>query len=67
MPGDVFYDLFDLWRGRRDEYLGALINAWIAQGGEAWAVRGGASYLDVGAMEGYFEAVRTLGAPGGAV
>ena len=67
MPGDVFYDLFNLWRARRDEYLGTLINAWIAQGGEAWAVRGGASYLDVGAMDGYFEAVRTLAAPGGAV
>lgn len=66
MTGKILYDLHDVWLGRRDEYLGTLINAWIAQGNEAWGVRAGSSYLDVGAMDGYLEAVRTLAAPGGA-
>ncbi len=63
MPGAVFHDLHRLWRDRGDEYLGTLINAWMALGNEAWAVRAGKSYLDVGAMDGYLEAVRTLTAP----
>ncbi len=39
------------------------MNAWLAEGNEAWAVRAGTSYLDVGAMDGYLEAVRTLASP----
>jgi dTDP-glucose pyrophosphorylase len=64
MPGAVFHSLFELWRRRGDEYIGTLINAWLAEGGEAWGVRGGTSYLDVGAMEGYLQAMRTLAEPG---
>ena len=62
LPGRVFHELHALWLRRdcEDEYVGSLINAWIAQGGEAWAVPGGTSYLDVGAMEGYYEAMRLL-------
>jgi dTDP-glucose pyrophosphorylase len=60
MPGAVFHDLFRLWLRRGDEYLGTLINAWLADGGEAWGVQSGQSYLDVGAMDGYLEAVRML-------
>ena len=60
MPGAIFHSLFELWKHRGDEYIGTLVNAWIAQGGEAWAVPAGASYLDVGAMDGYFAAMRTL-------
>ncbi|HLK66756.1 MAG TPA: nucleotidyltransferase family protein [Bryobacteraceae bacterium] len=60
MPGSVFQALFHLWQDRRDEYIGTLVNAWIAQGGEAQAICAGESYLDVGAMEGYFAAMRTL-------
>ncbi len=60
MPGSTLHALFDLWRHRRDEYIGTLINAWLAQGGEAWAVRAGTSYLDVGAMDGYCAAMRVL-------
>ncbi len=63
MPGAVFQELFDLWQRRRDEYIGTLVNAWLEKGGEAWGVRAGTSYLDVGAMEGYFEAMRTLAEP----
>ncbi len=63
MPGAVFHSLHDLWLRRRDEYIGTLVNAWLAEGGEAWGVRAGRSYLDVGAMEGYIEAMRTLADP----
>jgi dTDP-glucose pyrophosphorylase len=63
MPGSVLKSLHELWLRRRDEYIGTLINAWLAEGGEAWGVRAGTSYMDVGAMEGYFEAMRTLAEP----
>jgi len=63
MPATVFRSLYALWRGRGDEYIGTLVNAWLAAGGEAWGVRAGTSYLDVGAMEGWFEAVRALAEP----
>jgi dTDP-glucose pyrophosphorylase len=63
MPGATFHALHQLWKQRRDEYMGTLVNAWLAEGGEAWSVRAGTSYLDVGAMEGYFEAMRTLADP----
>jgi glucose-1-phosphate thymidylyltransferase len=65
MSGSVFRMLHELWLDRRDEYIGTLVNAWLAAGGEALAVRAGTSYLDVGAMEGYCAAVRTLAEPGG--
>jgi glucose-1-phosphate thymidylyltransferase len=60
MPGTVFHKLHKMWQRRHDEYVGTLINAWLAEGGEAWGIRAGASYLDVGAMEGYYQAMRTL-------
>jgi dTDP-glucose pyrophosphorylase len=66
MPGHIFHDLRQLWleRDREDEYLGTLVNAWIAAGGEAWSARIGASYVDVGTVHGYREALRLLaGAP----
>ena len=63
MPGRTLHALHRLWvaRERQDEYMGTLVNAWLAQGGEAWAVRGGASYVDVGTLNGYREAMRLLG------
>jgi glucose-1-phosphate thymidylyltransferase len=63
MPGCVLRELFDLWveRSRTDEYIGTLVNAWIARGGTAWGVPAGKSYYDVGTMEGYLEAMRILG------
>jgi dTDP-glucose pyrophosphorylase len=66
MPGRTFHDLRRLWlaREREDEYLGTLVNAWIAAGGEAWSAKIGASYVDVGTLHGYREALRLLtGAP----
>ncbi len=62
MPAAVFHDLHRLWRVRaqRDEYFGTLVNAWIAQGGTASGVRAGQSYVDVGTLHGYREAIRLL-------
>jgi len=68
MPGRIYHALHALWlrRERRDEYLGTLVNAWIAEGGEAAGVRAGASYVDVGTLHGYREAIRLLTSnPGG--
>lgn len=53
--GQTFQELKLLWesRHRQDEYLGTLLNAYIAAGN---AVRGhhvGETYIDVGTMEGY--------------
>ena len=61
-------ELYELWqaRDRRDEYLGTLVNAWIERGGIATGLRIGASYVDVGTVRGYREAVMLLSssAPG---
>jgi len=65
MPGHVLRTLHALWleRARRDEYVGTLVNAYIAGGGEVTAVRAGHSYVDVGTLYGYREAMRLLNAP----
>lgn len=71
MPGAVFHALHALWcePGRRDEYIGTLVNAFIARGGAARAVKAGEAYVDVGTLHGYREAVRLLHAeaPGSVV
>ena len=62
MPGSILHQLFELWRqrDRRDEYFGTLVNAYLAQGGEARAVRAGQAYVDVGTLHGYREAIKLL-------
>ena len=62
MPGVMLQRLFDLWceRDRQDEYIGTLVNAFLARGGRAWASRAGSSYNDVGTLEGYREAMLSL-------
>jgi dTDP-glucose pyrophosphorylase len=62
MPGAVLRQLHDLWiaRGSCDEYIGTLVNAWLAQGGTAQGVRAGTSYVDVGTVRGYREAILLL-------
>jgi dTDP-glucose pyrophosphorylase len=62
MPGHVFHELHDFWRARAepDEYVGTLVNAWLAQGGEAVGVRAGSSYVDVGTLDGYRSAMQML-------
>ncbi len=63
MPGQVLHDLHALWlqRGRQDEFIGTLVNAWIAKGGDACGVCAGERYVDVGTLGGYREAIRLLG------
>jgi glucose-1-phosphate thymidylyltransferase len=62
LPGSVLHALHQLWerRGRRDEYVGTLVNAYLAEGGEAVAVAAGTAYVDVGTLGGYREAMRLL-------
>ncbi|HEY0411713.1 MAG TPA: nucleotidyltransferase family protein [Allosphingosinicella sp.] len=62
MPGRVFHELHAYWRARPepDEYVGTLVNAWLAEGGEAVGVRAGTSYVDVGTLDGYRSAMQLL-------
>lgn len=63
LPPGCLHRLHALWRarGESDEYFGTLVNAWIENGGEAYAARAGESYVDVGTLHGYREAVTMLG------
>lgn len=62
--GQILQDLHSLWQDRecRDEYLGTLVNEYLAQGGEAWGFAHGESYVDVGTLNGYRQAMRLLDA-----
>ncbi len=62
MPGRVLAELHDLWqeRERKDEYVGTLVNEYLARGGEAVGVRAGSSYVDVGTLNGYRKAAQLL-------
>ena len=62
LPGRILHELHELWGepGRQDEYLGTLVNAYLARGGRARGVRRGESYVDVGTLHGYRQALRLL-------
>ena len=62
MPGKVLHELHALWcrPERGDEYIGTLVNAWMAQGGLAKGFRLGEGYVDVGTLHGYRSAIRLL-------
>jgi len=62
LSGRHFADLHRLWneRSRADEYIGTLVNAYLASGGMAYGVKRGQVYVDVGTLHGYREAVRVL-------
>lgn len=62
MPGRVLHELRELWlaRSRADEYLGTLFNAYLRAGGTACGKRVGESYVDVGTLHGYREAMGLL-------
>ena len=62
MPGQTLHALRSLCleRNRQDEYIGTLVNAWLACGGSAVAIRAGESYVDVGTLNGYREAMNLL-------
>lgn len=63
LTGALLRELHDLWLERepRDEYLGTLVNAYLARGGKATGVRAGEAYVDVGTLNGYREAIQLLG------
>jgi glucose-1-phosphate thymidylyltransferase len=60
--GTILRELQELWeaRGRGDEYIGTLVNAYLAKGGSAVGVRAGELYVDVGTLDGYRTAIRLL-------
>ncbi|HET9623312.1 MAG TPA: sugar phosphate nucleotidyltransferase [Kofleriaceae bacterium] len=62
LPAGVLRELAALWRerDRGDEYIGTLINAWIARGGVAHAVHTGTHYVDTGTLHGWRDAARLL-------
>jgi dTDP-glucose pyrophosphorylase len=63
MPGHILHALRQLWfeRGRMDEYVGTLVNAYLARGATAAGVKAGKTYIDVGTLEGYRAAGELLG------
>ncbi len=60
MPGQVLADLHRIWLDQRDEYLGTLVNTYLARGGVATGVPVGTCYVDVGTLHGYREALQIL-------
>jgi glucose-1-phosphate thymidylyltransferase len=60
--GESFHALKLLWesRHRADEYLGHLLNAYIAAGDPVRATHCGELYMDVGTLEGYHRALDYL-------
>lgn len=62
LPAVTLRELHALWleRGRRDEYIGTLVNAWLAMGGRAIGIPAGSAYVDVGTLHGYREAIHVL-------
>lgn len=62
MPARVFDELHRFWLARspRDEYIGTLVNAWLAAGGRARGCRAGRDYVDVGTLSGYRAAMQLL-------
>lgn len=68
MPGRVLRELHSLWLARHeaDEFLGTLVNAYLAAGGEAVGVPAGQAYVDVGTVDGFRRAHALLAAESGA-
>ncbi|GAC1314852.1 MAG: sugar phosphate nucleotidyltransferase [Chloroflexota bacterium] len=62
MPATTFRALHAIWSepGRGDEYVGTLVNAYLARGGTATGRHAGERYFDVGTVEGYRAAIDVL-------
>lgn len=62
LPGSTLRELHRLWLepGRRDEYVGTLVNAWLGRGGRARGLRAGEAYVDTGTLHGYHQAIQIL-------
>lgn len=60
--GSAFHNLKLLWesRHREDEYLGYLLNAYIAAGNIVRSICAGEIYMDVGTLDGYRQALDFL-------
>ena len=60
--GRALRELHSLWlvRDRVDPYLGTLVNAWLAKGRRARALKRGTAYVDTGTLHGYREAMALL-------
>ena len=65
MPAAIFCALHQLWLepGRRDEYVGSLVNQYLARGGRARGIRAGQRYYDIGTIDGYRAAIDALRQP----
>ncbi len=62
MTGSILRELHVLWIRSKDEYLGTLINRYLGHSGRARGYQAGESYVDVGTLNGYREALRLLDA-----
>jgi dTDP-glucose pyrophosphorylase len=62
LTGNILHQLHTLWlqREKKDEFFGTLVNAYLAKGNRAIAVRAGTAYTDVGTLQGYRDAVRLI-------
>src|SRR4051812_7196369 len=62
LNGRVMRELHELWleREREDEYVGTLVNEYLARGGVATGVPAGQAYVDTGTLHGYHEAMELL-------
>lgn len=62
MSGRVLGELHQLWQEREgsDAYVGTLVNEYIARGGLVTSQKAGTAYFDVGTLDGYRHAMRTL-------
>lgn len=69
LPGRVLRALYAIWleREKSDEYIGTLVNAYIAGGGVALAKKRGEAYVDVGTLGGYRQGIQLLGEHNGSV
>lgn len=61
LTGAILAELHGLWLKRKDEYIGTLVNEYLARGGQAFGYKRGEAYVDVGTLHGYREALRLLG------
>jgi tRNA (mo5U34)-methyltransferase len=62
LDGAILSALHALWMERdgKDEYLGTLVNEYLARGGRATGVPAGEAYVDTGTLHGYHEAMELL-------
>jgi glucose-1-phosphate thymidylyltransferase len=62
LDGRILGALHSLWidRDRADEYLGTLVNEYLARGGRATGVPAGEAYVDTGTLHGYHHAMELL-------